>query len=111
MSPELKSNLLLSGASAVIILAVFYFWSRGDKERPTVKTYSKILITSFVINFSLFYALHNKLIPASVAGCPALSNGSSKKGGAPWKENSISGTQMVPNPAKFTAVDLNEPAF
>ena len=122
MSPELKSNLLLSGISSVIITAVFYFWSKGDKERPTVKTHAKVLVSSFGVNFCLFYALHKKIVPPSLGGCPAVCSrggGSAVKAGggsrAPWSNNGAvtqTSSQIVaPNPAKFTAVDLNEPSF
>ena len=82
MSPELKSNLLLSGISSIIITAVFYFWSKGDKERPTVKTHAKVLVSSFGVNFCLFYALHKKMVPPSLGGCPAVC---SRRGGSAVK--------------------------
>lgn len=113
MSPELKSNLLLSGVSAVVITFVFYFWSRGDKEPPTVKTHAKLLVSSFGVNFLLFYALNKKMIPASITGCPIMAGGSTS---APWSAPAKVGSASAPqtianNPAKFTAVDLNEPGF
>lgn len=116
MGPELKSNVLLSGASAVLITAVFYFWSRGDKDRPTVKTHAKVLVTAFGANFLLFYAIHKNMLPASLSGCPAMIGGASKS--APWggavtnsAPSSVESPSMAPNPAKFLAVDLNEPTF
>jgi hypothetical protein len=124
MGPELKSNILLSGVSAVLLTTVFYFWSRGDKERPTVKTHAKVLITGFGVNFLLFYALHKKMIPTSLSGCPAMSGkGGGSAASAPWggavtnsgsssSSSSLVGSQSIaPNPAKFTAVNLNEPSF
>lgn len=121
MSPELKSNLLLSGISSVIITAVFYFWSKGDPQRPTVKTHAKVLVSSFGVNFCLFYALHKKMVPPSLGGCPATcgkTSGGGSVSSAPWSQmgGGASSAQVVqpsvaPNPAKFTAVDLNEPSF
>ena len=117
MGPELKSNVLLSGASAVLITAVFYFWSRGDKDRPTVKTHAKVLVTAFGANFLLFYAIHKNMLPASLSGCPAMIRGGASNP-APWggvvtnsAPSSVGSQSMAPNPAKFTAVDLNEPTF
>tara|TARA_B100001758_G_C18071972_1_gene433708 strand:- start:215 stop:574 length:360 start_codon:yes stop_codon:yes gene_type:complete len=119
MSPDLKSNLILSGISAVVITAVFYLWSKRDPERPTVRTHAKVLVTSFGVNFCLLYALNKKMVPGSLSGGGNIS--------APWGGNSevVSKTQVVklaqsptqanpvssPNPAKFTAIDLNEPTF
>ena len=110
MSPELKSNLLLSGLAAVVITFIFYFWSRKDTERPTVRTHVKVLISSFGVNFLLFYALHKKMIPSSVTGCPAMSGGAISPP-APWSpvgstvSNSCLGTQADPNDP--TKVDMN----
>lgn len=119
MGPELKSNVLLSGVSAVLITAVFYFWSRGDKDRPTVKTHAKVLVTAFGANFLLFYAIHKKMLPTSLSGCPAMiGKGGGSVSSAPWgaavtnsAPSSVGSQSMAPNPAKFTAVDLNEPTF
>jgi hypothetical protein len=125
MGPELKSNIILSGLSAIIITSVFYFWSRKDKEKPNMKTHVKVLISCFGVNFLLFYALHKKMVPGCLTGCPVMSGGAKAKS-APWNNNvsggsvSVSGggsgsdlSPQIVNPpsAKFTAVNLNEPTF
>jgi hypothetical protein len=115
MSPDLKSNLILSGISAVVITTIFYLWSKRDTERPTVRTHAKVLVASFGVNFCLLYALNKKMVPGSLSGGGNIS--------APWGGNNDlvqkthtakltqAPTQSVQNLAKFTAIDLNEPAF
>ena len=62
-------------------------------------------------------------MPPSLGGCPAVcsrgggGSGVNVGGGisAPWSNNGAviqnASQSVAPNPAKFTAVDLNEPSF